>query len=59
MTTCNEKSPYFAGQHKCNRPVNHPGDHCRFLLDVTGYHNIWWTNVDRTDPYKTPKEVKP
>jgi len=26
----------------CNREKGHPGEHCRKLINVTGYHNIWW-----------------
>ncbi len=43
--TCGDKPPKHTSSDPavfCNREKGHGGEHCRQLLNITGYHNIWW-----------------
>jgi len=44
---CNAHTMPYDGDYYCNRPKEHPGKHCRFFMDLTGYHNIWFTVVKK------------
>lgn len=45
---CDAAAPARDGgaAYQCNRGKGHPGEHCRQMLDLSGYQNRWWTNEE-------------